>query len=175
MKKKNDQLKDPYKVDLLARINPKFKIGFMKFWVAGACYLLSFMTSETVSNDSSTEFLILLILLTLLNEYFVSKIIIWMNREDRPLLKYLPFENSNRKSVKNLFLTMLYSLVMIILTIFIFYLIKVIFKSIHFKTLSYFMLGEDYVLEPITFGLIYLLSDYIWFLFKKLFKKNKAM
>jgi|GEM_PF-1145098 len=111
MSKKKDEL-TPYSSDKLSKVKPGVKIGFLKFWVAGAVYLLSFSTPFFVSQDGSTEILMFFLLFVLITEYLVNKMIIWMNNDNQPTLRYLPFFYTNPKSVKGLGLTLVYALIM---------------------------------------------------------------
>lgn len=166
----NEDELQPHHIDKFSKISPKLKINVMKFWVAGLSFFLSFMTTQAASNDSSTEILVQLILLTLSTEFVTTKIIIAMNKSYQPTLKYLPFNNMDRKKVKSLLSSMLYSVVMMLCSYLTYWGIVSLFNVLHLPTLSFIMVGSQESMEPFTFGLLSLGFDQLW-----LFVKNKMI
>jgi len=164
-KKENDEL-NPYDIDKMAKIPASWKISFMKFWLAGACFLLAFYGLGV--NFSFLDRVVVFGLLLILGiEYITNTIIIWMNRPESNTLKHLPHE-VNRKSVLSFFATALYVLVMI--------------SSIHYFIIFWTWLGfktmgevvSEATADPITFGFLFLIFDYIWISVRKFIKNRKV-
>ncbi|CCV64096.1 hypothetical protein BN85405190 [Alteracholeplasma palmae J233] len=172
---KNDdqQTPNPYGIDKFSNIKPGIKIGFLKFWLAGASYLLSYMTPQLLSQDGSTELLALFIIMSLLTEYLVNSVIVWMNNDKQPTYKYLPLGYINRKSIWSLFASMLYVIVTLAITFFEAFLLNSLFSALKIPTLAGLLVGDSNSMEPITFGLLFVLADYIWLVAKRLILKIK--
>ena len=158
---KNDPNKNggfnPYAIDKLANVKPGVTIGFMKFWLSGATFFLSF-TALSTNYDSLDRFAFLGLLLTLGIEYMINRVIIWMNNDRQPTLKYLPF-HIKRNSILSLVASMAYAIFLIISS---YYLITGM-MTIGIPSIGMLMFGFEYkAVDPISFGLIFLLIDYIW-------------
>ena len=176
-----NQIPDPYSIDKFSKIKPGVKIGFLKYWVIGASFLLSHMTPQLASQDGSTEKLAMVLIATLMMEFIANNIIIWMNNDKTPTYDYLPFGYIKRKSVLSLFSTMLYVIIVVIATFLLNFGINVLSKAIGIPTLSGIFTGYSDSIEPFSFALYFLLVDFIWFKGKKLiiklkrkYKKNKG-
>lgn len=168
---KNDQNKkptefNPYAIDKLSKIKPGVKIGFLKFWISGAAFFLTFTAFQA---DILDLFFALLLVLTLAVEYVTNKVIIWMDHDKTPTLQYLPHQ-VQRKSMLSLFSTMGYVLVMILLS----YLLIEGLMSIGIPSMGMIMFGFDFTgIDPITFGLVFWLMDQVWLFLRKQIKNFK--
>jgi hypothetical protein len=148
---------NPYAIDKLNKIKPGVKIGFLKFWISGAAFFLTFTAFQA---DMLDLFFALLLILTLAVEYVTNKVIIWMHHDKAPTLKYLPHQ-VQRKSMLSLFSTMGYVAVMILLS----YLFIESLMSIGIPSIGMIMFGFDFTgIDPITFGLVFYLMDQVWLL-----------
>ncbi|HBG32173.1 MAG: hypothetical protein A2084_03575 [Tenericutes bacterium GWC2_39_45] len=158
---------NPYSIDKLNNIKPGVKIGFLKFWVSGAAFFLTFTAFRI---DTLDLLVVLYLLMVLAVEYIINKVIVWMDNDRFPTLSYLP-HHVNRKSIKSVFATMGYVLFMILGT---YYLIEGI-MSLGIPSIGMLMFGFDYVgIDPITFGLFYWVVDWIYLTVKnKVIFKNK--
>lgn len=91
-----------------------------------------------------------------------------MNNDKQPTLKYLP-HHVNRKSILSLLMTFVYVLVMVAGS----YLLIEGFMSLGIPSIGMLMFGLDNVgIDPITFGLVYVLVDYLWITVKNLIRKK---
>jgi len=163
--KKQNEL-NPYSIDKLSNIKPGVKIGFLKFWVAGAAFFVTFTTFQL---DIFDLLVLLYLIMVLATEYIINKVIVWMNNDRVPTLKYLP-HHVNRKSLWSLLATMGYVLVMIIGS---YYLIEGVL-SLGVPSFGMILFGFDYVgVDPITFGVVYWIVDLIWITAKNKFFNKK--
>ena len=169
MKNKTDKKQNelnPYSIDKLSNIKPGVKIGFLKFWVAGAAFFVTFTTFQL---DIFDLLVLLYLIMVLATEYIINKVIVWMNNDRVPTLKYLP-HHVNRKSLWSLLATMGYVLVMIIGS---YYLIEGVL-SLGVPSFGMILFGFDYVgVDPITFGVVYWIVDLIWITAKNKFFNKK--
>ena len=164
-KRQEPQELNPYSIDKLSNVKPGVKIGFMKFWVAGASYFLTFVAFQS---DVLDLLVALYLILILGMEYIVTKVIIWMNNDKQPTLKYLP-HHVNRKSILSLGMTALYVLVVGAGSYFLIEgLLDLGIPSFGMLFFGFEAKGND----PITFGLIFLLVDWIWVSIKNLIYKK---
>ncbi len=162
--KQEEQKLNPYSIDKLSKIPAYLKIGFLKFWLAGACFLLTFYGLGAVFAfwDRVVIFALLLILGV---EYVSNTLIIWMNKPESSTLKYLPHE-VNRKSFLSFLATALYVMVMLVL---INYAME-LWAWIGIATIGELL--SEATIDPISFGLLFVLFDYIWITIRKLIKKQ---
>lgn len=161
----NNQQLNPYSIDKLSNIKPGVKIGFMKFWIAGAAYFLTFTAFQSDPLDLMVALYLILILGT---EYIVNKVIVWMHNDKYPTLGFLP-HHVNRKSILSLLATAFYVLVMLVSSYyFIEFILDLGVPSIGMLFFGFENRGND----PITFGLIYVLMDWIWLLIKHMIYKK---
>lgn len=161
----NNQL-HPYSIDKLSNIKPGVKIGFMKFWVAGAAYFLTFTAFQS---DPLDLMVVLYLILILGVEYIINKVIVWMHNDKYPTLSYLP-HHVNRKSILSLMMTAAYVLVMLLTSYyFIEFLLDLGVPSIGMIFFGFENKGND----PITFGLVFVLMDWIWLMIKNAIYKKK--
>ena len=164
-KRQEPQELNPYSIDKLSNVKPGVKIGFMKFWVAGASYFLTFVAFQS---DVLDLLVALYLILILGMEYIVTKVINWMNNDKQPTLKYLP-HHVNRKSILSLGMTALYVLVVGAGSYFLIEgLLDLGIPSFGMLFFGFEAKGND----PITFGLIFLLVDWIWISIKNLIYKK---
>lgn len=169
----------PYGIDKISRIRPGVKIGFLKFWLGGAVFLLSFMTIF-YSNDMSNEFLVAFLLLTLGTEYVSNKFILWMDHPVTPTIIYLPFGYIDRRRLLSLLSSMLYALIAL-------FSVSLMYIGLHWllglignALLGYpiytgmiLSFGGTDTPDPITIGLLFLLFDFIWVSIRRLIKKRQ--
>jgi hypothetical protein len=151
---KNDGF-NPYAIDKLSNVKPGVKIGFMKFWLAGAVFFLSFTALSPDTYDIFDRFVFLFLLLSVGIEYMINKVIIWMNNDNQKTLKYLPF-HIKRTSILSLLASMGYAAFMILSS---YYFIEFI-MWLGIPTIGMIMFGFEFkAVDPISFGLIYWLID----------------
>jgi len=158
---------NPYAIDKLNKIKPGVKIGFLKFWISGAAFFLTFTAFQS---DILDLMVALLLILTLGVEYVTNKVIVWMDHDKNPTLSYLP-HHVTRKSMFSLFATLGYVLVMILAS----YFFIEGFMSIGIPSVGMIMFGfENTGIDPITFGLVFWLMDFLWLYAKNhwIYKKN---
>lgn len=157
-KKKQTEF-NPYAIDKLNAIKPGVKIGFLKFWISGAAFFLTFTAFQS---DILDLLLALLLILTLAVEYVTNKVIMWMDNDRGKTLKYLP-HHVRRKSMLSLYATMGYVVVMILSS----YVLIEGLMSIGIPSIGMIMFGFDNIgIDPITFGLVFWLMDYLWLIAK---------
>jgi putative flippase GtrA len=170
-KLKNDPKKkptefNPYQIDKLSKIKPGVKIGFLKFWISGAAFFLTFTAIQT---DILDLMFALLLILTLSVEYITNKVIVWMDNDRGNTLQYLP-HHVKRKSMLSLFATMGYVAVMIVSS---YFLIEGL-MSIGIPSIGMIMFGFDNTgIDPITFGLVFWLMDFFWLVVKNFLMHHK--
>jgi len=142
-------------MDKLHDIKPGIKIGFLKFWVSGAAFFLTFTAFAFAVEDLLIAMFLLMVLGV---EYIVNKVIVWMDNDQMPTLYYLP-HHVERKSIFSLFATAGYVLVMIGTS---YFAIEGLL-SLGVPSIGMLMFGFDNIgIDPITFGLVYWLMDFIW-------------
>lgn len=168
-----NQTPNPYSIDKLSKMKPGVKIGFLKYWVIGASFLLSHMTPPFASQDGSTEKVAMVLIATLMMEFMANNIIIWMHNDKTPTYDYLPFGFIERKSIKSLFSTMLYVIIIVTATFFLNYGINILSEAIRIPTIAGLFTGYSDSVEPFSFALYFLIIDFIWFRTKKLIIKLK--
>ena len=158
MKKNNkpeNRTFNPYSIDKLHNIKPGIKIGFLKFWVSGAAFFLTFTAFAFAVEDLLIAMFLLMVLGV---EYIVNKVIVWMDNDMMPTLSYLP-HHVERKSIFSLFATAGYVLVMIGTS---YFAIEGLL-SLGVPSIGMLMFGFDNIgIDPITFGLVYWLMDFFW-------------
>lgn len=154
---------NPYGIDKLANVKPGIKIGFMKFWFSGAAFFVTFTALAVDTYDILDRFVLLVLLLTLSVEFISNKVIIWMNNDKQPTLHYLPFY-IKRKSILSLFASLVY----VIFIVFIIYYIVELLMRVGIPSFGMLMFGFDNQgIDPITFGLLYFVIDWLWITAKK--------
>lgn len=178
-KNKNENVGNPYAIDKFSTIKSSTKINFLKFWVAGVSYFLAFMTVELASrSDLLDQFFAMVIILTLLTEYVSNKVIVYMHRNEKPTLQYLPYsQNLSRNSILSLVYTMIYSIGMIVVVYFLHQGVLIILNHLGIWSLSYILHGNQNGMDPISMGIYYLILDAIYrkiraFVQKKINKKD---
>ncbi len=156
---------NPYSIDKLSTIKPQVKIGFMKFWVAGAAFFLTF----TALQYDPLDLLVVMILIMILGtEYVVNKVIIWMNNDRQPTLKYLP-HHIKRSSVLSLMMTGVYVIVLVLAS---YFLIEGLL-TLGIPSIGMIFFGfENRANDPITFGLVFMGCDMIWVYVKNLIRSH---
>ncbi len=156
---------NPYSIDKLSNIKPGLKIGFMKFWVAGAAYFLTFTAFQGDGLDLMVALFFIMVLGT---EYISNKVIMWMNNDKQPTLHYLP-HHVKRQSVFSLLMTALYVLVMLVSS----YFFVEGMLSIGIPSIGMIFFGfENRGNDPITFGLVFWLMDAVWLFAKHIIMKK---
>jgi hypothetical protein len=164
--KKTEESFNPYAVDKFATISASFKINFLKFWLAGATFYIVVLGIVSTRFDYLDRIVILVLILTLGFEYIVHTLIYWMDKEDSPVKQYLP-HHVNRKSIFSLLATAVYvtSITVVIL----------LFLEFWIEVLKFPTIGDilnDATADPFTFGLLFLLFDYIYLKIKQLIIKK---
>lgn len=177
LKLKNNQenrVGKPYFIDKFSTIKPSTKIGFLKFWVAGASYFLAFMTIESaLRSDILDQLFILFLLMGLLTEYVTNKIIYHMNRSDQDTLIYLPFKtNKDRSKLASLGLSFAYAFIMIGEALILHTIVVELFNFLNLPTIGGLLLGTQNSMDPISFGLYIFILDMIWYKGRKIMKKE---
>ena len=163
LKKNNHDGFNPYAIDKLSNIKPGVKIGFMKFWFSGAAFFITFTALAVDSYDILDRFVLLVLILTLAVEFISNKVIVWMNNDKQPTLRYLPFY-IKRSSILSLIASLIYVILMVIA---IYYFIE-LFMMIGIPSVGMLMFGFDNTgIDPITFGIVYWLIDLLWITLKE--------
>lgn len=159
---------NPYAIDKLSNIKPGVKIGFMKFWFSGAAFFITFTALSVDSYDILDRFVLLVLILTLAVEFISNKVIVWMNNDKQPTLRYLPFY-IKRNSILSLMASLVYVILMVIA---IYYFIE-LFMMIGIPSVGMLMFGFDNTgIDPITFGIVYWLIDLLWITLKEVILKK---
>lgn len=173
-KQTNNRVGNPYFIDKFSTIKPVYKIGFLKFWVAGASYFLAFMTLEVaLRTDILDQLFVMFILMGLLTEYVTNKIIYHMNRSDQDTLQYLPFrKNVDRSKIVSLLLSFLYAFIMIGQALIIHTIWIEVLNVFGLPSIGGLLLGTQNSLDPISFGLYIWLLDLIWYKGRKVITKE---
>lgn len=169
-KNKPEQPLNPYSIDKLNHIKPGVKIGFLKFWISGAAFFLTFTAFQRDPFDLLVAMYLILVLGV---EFVVNKVILWMDNDKFPTLSYLP-HHLQKKSMLSLLATMGYVFLMILVS---YNLIEALL-SIGIPSIGMIFFGfENVGIDPITFGLVYVLVDYAYLNIKnvvlKKMKKHK--
>jgi hypothetical protein len=162
-KNKDSEKLNPYFIDKLASVPAYLKIGFLKFWLAGASFLLA-IYGLGARFDLLDRLVVFALIMILGVEYLTNTVILYMNKPDSPTTFYLPHE-VNRKSFLSFFATAIYVAVMLL--------------CIHFflelwTSLGLITLGEilsESSIDPISFGLLFVAFDLLWINARKLIKK----
>jgi hypothetical protein len=154
-KTNNNRTNNPYFVDKLASIPPHVKIGFLKFWLAGASFFLTF-NGLPYAFDFLDRAVMLFLVLILGIEYISNMIIIWMHTDQIDTKKYLPHE-VDRKSFLSFIATAGYLAIMILAIHF----TLELWVSIGLPTIGDIM--SEQTADPFSFALLFLLYDYIWY------------
>jgi len=158
-KNKKDSLQNPYFVDKLASIPAHVKIGFLKFWLAGASFYITVNGLPRVF-DYLDRLVVLTLVLILGVEYISNTIIYWMHTDHIDTKKYLPHE-INRKSIKSIGMTAVYVIVMMIL----FHMTLTLYVGLGLPTIGDIL--SESTADPFTFGFIFLGFDYLWILARR--------
>ena len=161
-----NQQPNPYLIDKLAKVPASVKIGFLKFWLAGASFYMTVLALPQAF-DWLDRLVILALLLTLGVEYISNTLIIWMDHDKIPTKHYLP-HHVDRKSIKSLFATMLYA--SIIVTLFHFALIFWV-DFLGMPTIG--IIISESILDPFSFGIFFYIIDRIWLFLKEQIKTRK--
>lgn len=153
--KPNNQQPNPYLIDKLAKIPASVKIGFLKFWLAGASFYMTVLALPQAF-DWLDRLVMLTLLLTLGVEYVSNTLIIWMNHDKQPTLRFLPHE-INRKSIKSLGATLLYSSIIVIL----FHFALILWVDVLSMPTIGIIISES-MLDPFSFGIFFYIFDRLW-------------
>ena len=167
-KKKNNNQLNPYHVDKFSTISPKFKIWFLKYWLAGAAFYLAILGIPSTNVDYLDRVVMLMIILALGLEYVGYTIILWMDRKELPTKMYLAHEIPRKKAL-SIFATLLYA---IVITILILLTLELWVGILHLKTIGSII--SDSEADPFTFGFLFIFYDYLWMKFRLFFKKIKG-
>ena len=143
---------DPYEIDKLSKIKPKYKIGFLKFWAAGAvCFFIAIPLGPYLA-DVLDLIVALGLVLGIVIEYIVNNVIRWMNNENQPTLSFCLYE---KKNLSSLFINIAYGLAMVFLIYFTYAGLGSLIEIFKLDLFSDF----DFGVEPVLFGLLFLLYD----------------
>jgi hypothetical protein len=167
MSKKNKEQTDKpvnvYLVDGLSKIPLWFKCQFVKYWCGCLAFFLTFMT---INLDFLDQIVILLLLFTLVTEYLSNLVIRQMALIDKKANYYLP-HLTNSKSVLSILFTFIYCLIITGLSL----TVLIYWGNLGLPTIG-IIISESY-LDPFSFGILYLLFDYIYRQVRLVFKKMK--
>ena len=124
---------------------------------------ITFTALSVDSYDILDRFVLLVLILTLAVEFISNKVIVWMNNDKQPTLRYLPFY-IKRNSILSLIASLVYVILMVIA---IYYFIE-LFMMIGIPSVGMLMFGFDNTgIDPITFGIVYWLIDLLWITLKE--------
>ena len=162
-----NQQQNPYLIDKLARVPASVKIGFLKFWLAGASFYMTVLALPG-SFDWLDRLVFLGLLLTLGVEYVSNTLIIWMDHDKVPTKHFLP-HHVNRKSIKSLLATMLYASIMVVL----FHFALILWVDLLGMPTIGIIISES-MLDPFSFGIFFYVMDRLWLFIKGkyIFKKK---
>lgn len=153
--KKNEEF-NPYKIDKFAKIPPQYKIGFLKFWAAGAAFFFTF-SSISSRMDNLDRLFMLWLVLAMAGEFLINRIILWMSNDRSRTERFLPYE-FNRKSIIPVLVSLVYAgLLLGIIYVF----TETVIMRINFS-LDHIFFPDTQGIGPITFGVLYLILDTIW-------------
>lgn len=152
---KHNQQPNPYLIDKLAKIPASVKIGFLKFWLAGASFYMTVLALPQAF-DWLDRLVMLALLLSLGIEYISNTLIIWMNNDRQLTLRYLPHE-INRKSIKSLGATLLYAMIIVIL----FHFALILWVDVLAMPTIGIIISES-MLDPFSFGIFFYIIDRMW-------------
>jgi hypothetical protein len=163
---KNQAPQNPYLIDKLAKIPASVKIGFLKFWLAGASFYMTVLALPQAF-DWLDRLVALALLFALGIEYVSQTIIMWMNNDKQPTLYYLAHE-VNRKSIKSLGATLLYAFIVVIMF---HYALLLWVDVLMMPTIGEFI--SQSVLDPFSFGIFFYLIDRLWIFIRNSIKTKK--
>lgn len=161
----------PYKTGGISKWPTGLKVFLLKTWTAGMLFYFIFMSMEVFSVLSAPEdrWLLIILVLIILNEYFINLLIKSMELDDVVRSKHAMFIKGKYSMVYNIF----YIATVTIVTIFIGGLIIGLGISLSKLTMP----AENAMWEPFTFGILYYLTDTILIFLvnkiKPLFKKKE--
>ncbi len=157
-KKMNNQKQsnqNPYLVDKLAKIPASVKIGFLKFWLAGAVFYMTVL-GLPLSFAWLDRLVVLILVLTLGVEYVSNKIIIWMDHSKQHTLNYLP-HHVDRQSIKSLLATFGYVSLLVIG----YHFVLILWVDILLLPTIGIIISES-MLDPFSFGIYFYVVDRFW-------------
>ena len=166
MSNQNKSPQNPYLIDKLAKIPASVKIGFLKFWLAGASFYMTVLALPQAF-DWLDRLVMLALLFGLGIEYVSQIIILWMNHDKQPTLYYLAHE-VNRKSIKSLFASLLYASIVVVL----FHFALLLWVDILMMPTIGLLISQS-VLDPFSFGIFFYLVDRLWIFVRHYLKQKK--
>ena len=154
---------DPYKIDKFARIPMWIIVLVLKWWFAGAIYYFAYMGVLVQTQDGSTEAIIGGVIFGAILDLLINRIIRFMEREKGANEKYILVTT---KKYVSFILNMLYGL-------FVSFLITYGFGFLVASIAKLFNYTGNLGMEPILFGILFVLIDFALIKLKRLFKKKK--
>lgn len=156
----NDLVNSSEEVDVVInkknKIKNLIKLAFIKFWFGGAlCYFVLWGLGIYVSNDLDM-FVLLAFILAITSDFLLNPIIRYISCEGFKYSKYI-FINISYKKIYSLFFHIIYSFIIV----FCIYITYVLLNS--------FIFSGKLGVEPLLFGLIYLVFDSLFVVLKNIF------
>lgn len=155
---------DPYKIDRLSSFPMWILILIIKWWFAGAIYYFAYMGILVQTTDGSTEAIIGGVILGAVLDILVNRVIRFIEREKGANEKYILITT---KKYVSFILNMLYGL---LISLFITYGVGFLVT----KIAQLFGHTGSVGMEPITFGIMFVLIDLGLIKIKNLIIKSKA-
>lgn len=155
----NDLVNSSEEVDVVInkknKIKNLIKLAFIKFWFGGAlCYFVLWGLGIYVSNDLDM-FVLLAFILAITSDFLLNPIIRYISCEGFKYSKYI-FINISYKKIYSLFFHIIYSFIIV----FCIYITYVLLNS--------FIFSGKLGVEPLLFGLIYLVFDSLFVVLKNI-------
>lgn len=151
----DDDQPDPYKIDKLSKIPTSIKVLFVKFWVAGAiCYFIRMGLGVYITDP--LDMLVLTGIVTgLVTDLFVNTAFLYFESDKKEYHKYMLVPVSCKK-IWTLFVNIPYGLIEVI--------------AIHYiyVFLNMYVVNGNLVVEPLLYGIIFLLVDMAFISIKNL-------
>ena len=88
-KNKDSEKLNPYLIDKLASVPAYLKIGFLKFWLAGASFLLA-IYGLGARFDLLDRLVVFALVMILGVEYLTNTVILYMNKPESPTKFFFP-------------------------------------------------------------------------------------
>ncbi|MDD3999458.1 MAG: hypothetical protein PHX62_01005 [Bacilli bacterium] len=163
---KTKTVEKPYKVDFLAKIPTWIKALFVKYWTAGAICYFGFWGLGTYFTDSLDSIVFVGFLAGLVTDLLLNTAFRYFESDKKEYHPFMMIPVSSKK-IWPLFLNIIYGILVTVIVAQIYILINymlVVIKDLPESTIS---LG----VEPLLYGLIFLIVDMFFITFKNLIIK----
>lgn len=159
----------------IKRSNKKTVIAiyFIKFWATGIAYFLAFNTF--IPNVDQLDRLVALwLILALVYEYVINNLILYLSTSWYDTSQFIIFKAKKKTSYKSLALTILYTFIILSMTVLGLYLWERLYQVIKIPTPGMLLFGTPtFGIDSISFSLVLLINETILWLIKRLIIKAK--